>query len=335
VHRPAGHWSRVVAAVAVAAALAGFAVHEAGAAPARVRSATEPPAAPATRPRHLVVVIEENHSFGQVIGSPRAPFINRLAAHGDLLTGYHAVTHPSLPNYLAVLSGGTGGVRSDCSACTISGPTLVDQLEARRISWAAYLEGLPRPCSTAPGHGAYTEAVDPFMHATRVRDVPARCEHVLPFSDFAPDLARGHLPTVTFVVPDLDDSMHSGPVAVADAWLRRLFRELTASRVWRQDTRTVVTFDEGDRRDVRACCGGLGRGGLIATIVDGPRIARGRDPTPYTHYSLLRSVEAAFGLPFLGHAGDPDSTTIPAIAGREYDSAGDGQVDAPAGVAAR
>jgi phospholipase C len=307
--------SQVVAAVAVAAVLAGFAVHEAGAAPARVRPAARTPAAPATRPSHLLVVVEENHSFGQVIGSPRAPFINRLAAHGVLLTGYHAVTHPSLPNYLAILSGGTGGVRSDCSACTVSGPTLVDQLEDAQVTWAAYLEGLPGPCSTVAGRGAYTEAVDPFMHAADVRDVPARCDHVLPFSDFAPDLARGRLPTVAFVVPDLDHSMHSGPVAAADAWLRRLFRRLTASPIWLQDTRTVVTFDEGDRSDVRGCCGGLGRGGLIATIVDGPRVPPGRDPTPYTHYSLLRSIEAAFGLPFLGHAGDRGTATIPALAG--------------------
>jgi phosphatidylinositol-3-phosphatase len=96
-----------------------------------------------TPPKHLIVVIEENHSLSQVIGSPDAPFVNRLAARGTLLTAYHAITHPSLPNYVALLGGSTSGIGSDCQHCAISGPTLVDQLEARRIAWAAYLEGPP------------------------------------------------------------------------------------------------------------------------------------------------------------------------------------------------
>jgi phosphatidylinositol-3-phosphatase len=274
-----------------------------------------PPTRPATRPQHLIVVIEENHSFGQVIGSAAAPFIDRLAARGTLLTGYHAISHPSLPNYIALLSGSTGGIRSDCGNCTISGPTLVDQLEARHISWSAYLEGLPRPCSTVFRLGSYSESVDPFMHAARVRDAAARCDRVLPFHRFRADLAADRLPTVAFVMPDLRDDMHSGPVRVADAWLRRLVGELEASRVWRQDTRVVVTFDEGARSDTRSCCDGLGHGGLIPTIVAGPRVPPGRDPTPYTHYSLLRSIEAAFGLLFLGHADDPGTAMIPAVAG--------------------
>jgi hypothetical protein len=107
--------------------------------------------------------------------------------------------------------------------------------------------------------------------------------------------------------------MHSGPVRVADRWLQRLVGELEAAPVWRQDTRLVVTFDESTRSDVRSCCAGLGRGGRIPTIVAGPRVPPGRDRTPYTHYSLLRSIEAAHGLAFLGHAGDPATATIPAV----------------------
>jgi phosphatidylinositol-3-phosphatase len=266
----------------------------------------------AQRPAHLIVVMEENHSFEQIIGSRSAPFLNRLAGHGTLLTRYYAVTHPSLPNYVALLSGRTP-IESDCRACTFAGPTLVDQLEAGRISWAAYFQGLPRPCSTVPRHGAYTEAVDPFMHAVDIRDHPARCDRVLPFSRFHRDLAAGRLPTVVFVMPDLHHEMHSGPVRVADRWLQRLVGELEAAPVWRQDTRLVVTFDESTRHDVRSCCGGLGRGGRIPTIVAGPRVPPGRDRTPYTHYSLLRSIEAAYDLAFLGHAGDPATATIPAV----------------------
>ena len=232
----------------------------------------------AQRPAHLIVVMEENHSFEQIIGSPAAPFLNRLAVHGTLLTQYYAVTHPSLPNYVALLSGRTP-IGSDCRACTFAGPTLIDQLEARHISWAAYFQGLPRPCSTVPRHGAYTEAVDPFMHAADIRHHPTRCDRVLPFHRFHADLAAGRLPAVVFVMPDLHHEMHSGPVRVADAWLQRLVGELEAAPVWRQDTRLVVTFDESTRPDVRSCCDGLGRGGRIATIVAGPRIPQGGDAT--------------------------------------------------------
>jgi phosphatidylinositol-3-phosphatase len=267
----------------------------------------------ATPPDHLLVVVEENHAFEQIIGAPAAPFLNHLAAHGTLLTSDYAVTHPSLPNYVALLGGRTP-IHSDCRACTFAGPTLVDQLQAGHISWAAYLQGLPRPCSTVARAGAYTETVDPFMHAADIRHHRARCDRVLPFGRFHRDLTSGRLPTVVFVMPDLHHEMHSGPVRAADAWLRRLVDRLQASPVWRQDTRLVVTFDESRHGDVRSCCAGLGRGGRVATIVAGPRIPQGRDPTPYTHYSLLRSIEAAFGLPYLGHAGDPATRTIPALA---------------------
>jgi phosphatidylinositol-3-phosphatase len=327
-----GRWRIAVPLIMAAAVLTGWASLAGGTPPARsghgpstpvVRAAAHPRRARAARPghprrarterpSHLIVVVEENHAFEQVIGSPAAPFLNRLAAHGTLLTHYYAIAHPSLPNYVALLSGRTP-LHGDCRSCTFAGPTLVDQLQARHITWAAYLQGLPRPCSTVARSGAYTEAVDPFMHAADIRHHPTRCDRVLPFARFQSDLATGRLPTVVFVMPDLHHEMHSGPVRVADRWLGRLVGRLRANRVWRQDTRLVVTFDESNFSDVRSCCVGLGRGGRIPTVVAGPRVRRGHDPTPYTHYSLLRSIEAAFGLPYLGHAGDPATATIPAV----------------------
>jgi phosphatidylinositol-3-phosphatase len=321
-----GRWRVAAAIIVVATVLTGCASAVAGGLPSpvaagpglsrpSVTAATRLRRAGTARPSHLIVVVEENHAFEQVIGSPSAPFLNRLADHGTLLTHDYAITHPSLPNYVALLSGRTP-IHSDCPACTFPGPNLVDQLEAHHISWAAYLQGLPRPCSAVAQAGAYIEAVDPFMHAADIRHHTARCDRVLPFRRFRSDLAAGRLPTVVFVMPDLHHEMHSGPVRVADAWLHRLVGELRGSPVWRQDTRLVVTFDESNFRDVRSCCDGLGRGGRIPTVVAGPRVPEGRDPTPYTHYSLLRSIEVAFGLPFLGHAGDPATATIPAVVGR-------------------
>ncbi len=322
--RAVGRW-RMAAAITVVAGLTSWAsAHADGSPPPApsasgrprlsVKAATHPRRVfPTDRPDHVIVVVEENHSFEQIIGAPAAPFLNHLAAHGTLLTDDHAITHPSLPNYVALLAGHTP-IHTDCRFCTFTGPTLVDQLDAHHLSWAAYLQGLPRPCSTVAHAGAYTDLVNPFIHAADLRHHPARCDRVLPYRHFPSDLAAGRLPAVVFVMPDLDHEMHSGPVRVADAWLHHLVGQLQTSPAWAQDTRLVVTFDESTRPDVRACCAGLARGGRIPTIIAGPRVPPGRDPTPYSHYSLLRSIEVAYGLPLLGHAADPATATIPALA---------------------
>ncbi|HKP98959.1 MAG TPA: alkaline phosphatase family protein [Actinomycetes bacterium] len=268
-------------------------------------------AAPRGGPTTVVLVIEENHEFGQVIGSPQAPFLNRLAAHGTLLTRYFAVTHPSLPNYVALVAGSPLGIRNDCRLCHRTGRTLVDQLERAHIPWRAYYQGLPVPCSSAVKAGAYANKTNPFAHLDDVRASPARCQRVVPLDRLRPDLRRGRLPRFAVIVPDLQHDMHSGPVPRADAFLRRLYRELAASPSWRPGTVLVVTFDEGTTSQ-----GMRGRGGgRVATIVAGPGVPRRHDPTPYTHYALLRSIEHRFGLPPLRRAADRATRTIPAIAG--------------------
>ena len=262
---------------------------------------------PAPAALHLVLVIEENHGFGQIIGSRSAPFVNQLAARGTLLTRYQAITHPSLPNYVALIAGSTLGVNSDCHACQLPATNLVDQLQAAGISWKAYYQGLPAPGSPVVRAGAYTKSVDPFLHFRDVSAAPARARRVVPLSQLRADLAQGWLPRLVVIVPDLRHDMHSGTVAAGDAFLRHLYRELRAAPGIRGSLRLVVTFDEG-RRDQ-----GPG-GGRVATIVAGSGVPAGvRDATPYNHYALLRSVEQLFGLPALRHAGDPATNTIAAV----------------------
>jgi phosphatidylinositol-3-phosphatase len=281
-------------------------------------------AAAASGPR-VIVVVEENHSLQQVIGSPAAPFINRLARGGVLLTRYFAITHPSLPNYITMVSGGTQGISSDCGGCNVDAPNLVDQLEHAGITWKAYMQGLPAACSDAHVAGSYAKKHDPFMYFRSVRSDPARCRKVVPFQRFAADLAGGRLPRFAFISPDLDHDMHGAGmggddrslVGTADAWLRDLYNRLAASPAWRQDTRLVVTWDEGGGgQGPSGCCNGLARGGNVATIVAGPRVRPGRDATTYTHYALLRSIETLFHLPHLGHAADRSTPAIPALAGQ-------------------
>ena len=201
----------------------------------------------------MIVVVEENHSIGQIIGSPQAPFLNRLAAKGTLLTSYFAITHPSLPNYIAMVSGDTQGITSDCGGCNVDAPNLADQLEAAGVSWKAYMEDLPAPCSDAHTAGAYAKKHNPFMYFASVRDDPGRCAKVVPLDRLDADLAAGRLPRLVFVTPNLDHDMHGAGeggddaalIATADRWLEGFYGKLAGSSAWRDGTRLVVTWDEG------------------------------------------------------------------------------------------
>jgi phospholipase C len=285
-------------------------------------AATSRPAAAGSGPQRIIVVVEENHSFDQIIGSPQAPFINGLAGQGTLLTSFFAITHPSLPNYIAMLSGDTQGITSDCGGCNVDAPNLVDQLEQAGISWKAYMEDLPAPCSDAHSAGPYAKKHDPFMYFASIRNDPARCAKVVPANQLEADLAAGRLPRFVFITPNQDHDMHGAGqggddaalIRTADDWLGALYGKLAGSSAWRDDTRLVVTWDEAGGGSRDGCCGGLAAGGHIPTIVAGPHVRPGRDAGDYDHYGLLRSVEAAFGLPFVGHAADPGAATVPAIA---------------------
>ena len=291
---------------------------------------TTPGAAPTTARRdptsdhataRVIMVVEENHSFDQIIGNARAPFLNQLAGQGALLTSYFAITHPSLPNYIAMVSGDTQGITSDCGGCNVDAANLADQLEGAGISWKAYMEDLPAPCSDAHLAGRYAKKHDPFMYFASVRDNPARCAKVVPATQLETDLTAGTLPRFAFITPNQDHDMHGAGegsddatlVRAADDWLRVLYGKLAGSPAWRQGTRLVVTWDEGGGGARTGCCGGLATGGNVATIVIGPGVKATKDATPYSHYALLRSIETLFHLAQLGHAGDPATATIPAL----------------------
>lgn len=292
------------------------AVHVRSAAATAYGATSSPPApTPGRKSRPLprvIVLVEENHENNRILGSSSAPFLNSLAASGTLLTNYYGVRHPSLPNYLAMIGGDTFGISSDCTGCRVDASNLVDQLEAAHISWKGYFQGLPAPCSNTGSAGSYAKKHDPFMYFNDIRENPSRCRNVVPIDQFLADVAAGRLPQFVFVVPDEEHDMHSGSVRAGDSWVRTMYARLAASPAWREDTRLVVTFDEGESD--ASCCGGLAAGGHIATIVVGPRVRAGvQDGTAYSHYSLLASVETLFGLSRLGYAAAPSTALIPAL----------------------
>jgi phosphatidylinositol-3-phosphatase len=238
----------------------------------------------------------ENHGYRQVIGSSQAPFLNRLARQGALATRYYAVAHPSLPDYLAILTGSTGGVASDCNSCETTAPTLPGQLQAVHIPWRAYFEGIPRVGYEGRGAGDYTKHYNPFAYAEQVADGVGR-KHVVGFGALRRDLRRGALPRFAWIAPDLLHDGHSASVRASDLFVSRLVPRIV--RALGPHGVLFVGWDEAQ--------GKVGpRGGHVALIATGPGASsRERVSTPADHYSLLATLEAGLRLPALGHAASP------------------------------
>ncbi|MHB8531467.1 MAG: alkaline phosphatase family protein [Solirubrobacteraceae bacterium] len=261
---------------------------------------------PASARSHLVVIVMENAEYGEVIGSASAPYVNSLARRYGLATHSYAITHPSLPNYLALTSGTTAGIESDCTSCVAKTANIVDQLEAAGLSWRAYLEGVPRSCFSGAGAGAYAKKHDPFAYYPDVASNPARCARLTGFGALAADLRAGALPSFAWISPNLCDDGHDCALRTADGFLARtvpaLLRELGPHGF------LVLTWDEGTSD--AGCCGAA-HGGQVATIVAGPDVRPGaRMAAALDHYGVLATIERAFGLAALGGAAEPRAGTL-------------------------
>jgi hypothetical protein len=259
---------------------------------------------------HIVVIVMENKEYGRIIGSARAPYVNRLARRNVLLTREFAITHPSLPNYLALTGGSTFGIRSDCTACRVRRRNLVDQLEAHGVSWKAYMQSMPYACFKGAFAGTwpndYAKKHDPFMYYNDVRGDPSRCRKIVPLTHLRTDLTNG-LPRFAWISPNECKDMHSCSIATGDAWLKRWVPSIEPALG--TNGIVIVLFDEGTTTS--GCCS-LGRaGGHVVAIIAGPgatsstRIRMAAD-----HYSILRLIEDEWGFRRLRHAGDPATPTI-------------------------
>jgi acid phosphatase len=271
----------VVRAVLVAVALATAATATAS----TVRS---------TVPRfdHVIVVVFENKERADVVGSSAAPTFNSLARRYSQLVGYHGVAHPSLPNYLALVSGSTQGIHDDCTDCVVNAVSLADTLAEAHRTWKTYAEGLPSPGFTGAGSGAYAKKHDPFLYFANVLRRPAWLRRVVPFSSFGGDLRAGRLPSFSLVVPNLCNDMHDCDVATGDRWLARNIVPILGNPQLARGV-VFVVFDEGTTD--------IGGGGSVAALALGPIVRRGSRFTPPTnHHGLLRTIEDAWGLPRLG-----------------------------------
>jgi hypothetical protein len=268
-------------------------------------------------PDHVVIVIEENHSLDEVIGNPAAPFINGLAASGANFTSFYAVTHPSQPNYLTFFSGSTQGVIDDTvppAGAPYSTANLGAALQSVGRTFAGYSQGLPGAGSTIGSSGDYVRKHNPWVN-WQDATVPLPANKLgpgtnLPFTSFpTTDAGFAAMPTVSIVVPDLQNDMHDGTIAMGDSWLSA---NLTAYRNWAQthNSMLILTFDEDDHS----------QNNRIPTIINGPMVQSGAYDAPWTLHNLLRTVgdmygatapgNAAYNLPITGvWNGDPAGVT--------------------------
>ncbi len=231
--------------------------------------------------KHAAVIVMENEEAPAVL--QQAPWLRGAARRGARATHVDAAAHPSLPNYLNLISGSTQGVSDDDTSRSVRARSLVDQLRARHVGWRAYMEGMPRPCYQGAESGRYAKKHNPFLV---LRTSAATCAHVVPATRLARDERRG-LPRFVWLTPDLCHDMHDCPVATGDRYLARTVPPLL--RALGPRGALIVTFDEGSSDE--------GGGGRVLTLVLGGAARRGAlDPRPLDHRAVLATVEDALGL---------------------------------------
>ena len=249
------------------------------------------------RVTHVIWIVMENRSYNQVMP---ASYISSLAAQCAVDTNYHNISHPSLPNYIAMTSGRAGSAlpSTDCpSFCTVKGPSIFSQTS----SWGVFAESMPGNCvrHDARPYVAHHTAAPYYagLSTCATHDVPLT----------ALNLAR--LPAFSLIVPNISHDMHenSSSVAAGDSWLRTHLGAILSSPVYQSGSTVVfVTWDEGGTpRSTNNCATNTSDPGChVALLVMSPFVTPGtRSAALANHYSLLRVTEKLLGLPYLGQAG--------------------------------
>ena len=299
---------------------------------AGVRAATTAEGVP--RLKHVFVIVLENEDFDASWG-PKSPahYLNSLVPHGTFATRYYGVSHLSADNYIAMTSGQSPSpaFNADCmsyASCYLTekarpdaGRNIGDQLDHAGQSWAAWMGSMAARCQhpaltdpSDPYQKGYATRHDPFVYYPTLVDDQARCAaHVRPYQQLPPTLAAGgpDVPAFNFIVPDTCDDGHDAPCAdgrpgglvSADAWLNANVPLILNSPAYKDRGALFITFDEASNSDTSGCCAtgysqiGLDGGGRIGLLMLSPfgRAGHATDAY-YSHFSLLRTVEDAFGI---------------------------------------
>ncbi len=274
---------------------------------------------------HIFVIIFENQEYSQIIGSKYAPHLNAIASTYGSATSYFGATHPSEPNYVAMIGGSYHGINDDdfYTDWLIKGNNLAAQITAAGLSWKGYFEDMPysgyvgtcAPLATCskgsrenPSYDLYGSKHNGFINFLTVLLDKEERRKMVPIKQLAADLGANTVPNFSVIVPNQCNDMHGGASACqntvnaalifeGDLVASEYVSQIMSAPVWKQGNNAIViTFDEGNSN--LGCCDANPGGGHIYTTVitnNGPRGFQ--DPTPYNHYSLTATVEAAFGLP--------------------------------------
>jgi phosphatidylinositol-3-phosphatase len=235
---------------------------------------------------HVVIVMEENHSYAEIIGNTsNAPYFNTLAGQGALMTKSFAVTHPSEPNYMALFAGSTFGISSDpCPVNEGNVANLGSELLGAGKTFKGYSEGLPSTGSTTCTSGKYARKHSPWINFSNVPGADS-----LPFTSFPASSNYASLPTLSFVIPNLGDDMHDGTIKTADTWLNT---NLSAYATWAKthNSLLIVQWDEDDSTESNQ----------IPTIIVGQHVTVAHFNEQINHYNLLATLEQMYGLTKVG-----------------------------------
>lgn len=267
---------------------------------------------------HVFIVLEENHSFSDVIGNSSMPYLNGLATSNALATEYYADAHPSLPNYFMLTVGeGTSitGTLGDAYSGVVSDDNVVRALTAAGKSWRCYAESIPSAGYLGPDSGAYLRHHVPFAYFSDVQASSTQAANIVPFSQLAIDMSNKALPDYAFVAPNVNDDAHNCPVgmstctsdqmlAAADQWLSTNIQPLLSSPAF-QNSLLIIVFDEAEDSDTEH------GGGHVPLVMVGSQVKAGyQSTTLYQHESTLRLMMEALGvMDFPGAAANaPDMT---------------------------
>lgn len=295
---------------------------------------------------HVFVIVMENHGTGSIVGDPAMPYVNHLIDTYGYADQYFGVTHPSLPNYIAMTSGSNYSSHSDDPSQMFPHANLFDQMEAANLTWKGYMGGLPSAGFTGPQYPVdsknplYVNKHDPFVLYPQIKNDPQRMKNVVPLDQLAQDLSSGDVANLSFIVPDVCNDMHgmggsqcnysndTHLRALGNAFLQRWVTSIMGSPAWTGNSVIFVTWDETDYNGDKAYggwksaaggpdspalpkgtdllpAGGTYGGGRVPMIVIAhDNLTHVVSHVPYDHYSLLRTLEQAWNLPYLGYASD-------------------------------
>jgi len=245
---------------------------------------TPPPAS-----ARVFLLVEENHSFSDVIGNSAMPYLNGLATQYALGAQYYADAHPSIPNYFMLTTGRIESLNNAFSG-TVSDDNVVREIVKAGKTWRSYAESLPKTGYTGGDVYPYFKHHDPFVYLHDVVGT-AQANNVVPFSQFSSDLASDSLPDFSFIVPNVLDDAHDGTLPAADQWLSTNIDPLIKSSAFQSGGILIIVFDEGDLSDLSH------GGGHVPFVIVGPKVKSGyHSSTFYQHQSTLRLVLSTLGI---------------------------------------